>query len=317
MDLLNIIKSKSESFLDTESELGLDAVIHHIEIAETHFKQAHMGNEYLYTDVIYRTNQAFEGSLKEAYRILASKEPARQTPAKIEKFLEAEGVLKDRILRQFSDYRTDWRNKSTHDYQLLFSAQEALLAIVSVSAFCTILLDQMLEKRAYDIEVRKISSMPMVFNIEGYDDLDFLNQCVELLAKFSSDLKAELIDKKELNEYELLGKISGFIATVDPTINITTEFEIPNESYNARGDMLLQKGGDKLIVEIKRGVEQGINLVNRGVNQLELYMNATGIERGIVFIPPMSEKQIIVKQKYLSKLNNGKSQIVSLYYELT
>ncbi len=71
-------------------------------------------------------------------------------PFQIEKHLENEDLLKERVLNQFTNYRTEWRNKSTHDYQLFFASQEALLAIVSVSAFFNILLDQMLEKYSFD-----------------------------------------------------------------------------------------------------------------------------------------------------------------------
>ncbi|TOM29750.1 hypothetical protein CGH80_22565, partial [Vibrio parahaemolyticus] len=129
MDLLKIVKDKIIKFDGTDSKEGLEAVIHHIEIAERHFENGGKMDEYLYTDVIYRTNQAFEGALKEAFRSFSSNEPAKKTPAQIEKYLESNKVLKERVLEQFKNYRSEWRNKSTHDYKLFFSSQEALLAI--------------------------------------------------------------------------------------------------------------------------------------------------------------------------------------------
>jgi hypothetical protein len=70
MDLIHLIKSKASSFDGTPSQQGIEAVIHHIEIAESHFEQGKALGEYLFTDVIYRTNQAFEGAMKEAFRVL-------------------------------------------------------------------------------------------------------------------------------------------------------------------------------------------------------------------------------------------------------
>jgi len=67
MDLLQEIKRKS-SPLESHSSLdGVKAVIRHIEVAERYLTRAREGREEdLFNDVIYRTNQAFEGMLKEA-----------------------------------------------------------------------------------------------------------------------------------------------------------------------------------------------------------------------------------------------------------
>ena len=141
MDLLQSIKEKSEYFADTEEDQGVLSVVSHIEIAERHYGGGKNGDDYLYNDVIYRCNQAFEGSLKEAYRIITGNDPNKLTPHKIEKYFEQNSVLRERVLSLFTNYRTEWRNKSTHDYKLYFSEQEAFLAIVSISAFINILFD--------------------------------------------------------------------------------------------------------------------------------------------------------------------------------
>jgi len=121
-----------------------------IEVAHRHLARGQAQNdETAFTDAIYRTNQAFEGSIKEAYRVLASKEPANKTPFQIEQYLQKHGVLRERVLTQFTRYRTEWRNPSTHDYKLDFDEDEAFLAIVSVSAFVKVLVDQIIEALAY------------------------------------------------------------------------------------------------------------------------------------------------------------------------
>ena len=66
---------------------GLRAVKSHIDAAVRHLTRGQKeSDESLFTDSIYRCNQAFEGSLKEAYRVLAGEDPQKTTPADIEKF---------------------------------------------------------------------------------------------------------------------------------------------------------------------------------------------------------------------------------------
>ncbi|MGS0496325.1 hypothetical protein ACU8V4_03495 [Pseudoalteromonas mariniglutinosa] len=291
MDLLKLIKSKSSSFSGTQSQQGLDAVIHHIEIAELHFEQGRENGEHLFTDVIYRSNQAFEGALKEAYRVLNSSDPARKTPFQIEQYFESSNVLKERVLNQFTNYRTEWRNKSTHDYQLFFSSQEALLAIVSVSAFFNILLDQMLEKHAYEMEKARLShlSKSVFSDVDNYESLGFMQQCIELLTHFSAELSQELDGRESPREYELLGKLSGFISAADPEIKIATEKAIDHASGKLRLDLLLEKGESSVIVEMKRPSIEWKRRAREGLEQLRHYLIATKLVHGIVFVPSINK----------------------------
>ncbi|MGZ8930283.1 MAG: hypothetical protein ACXW0O_04785 [Methylosarcina sp.] len=297
MDLLHLIKSKASSFNGTPSQQGIEAVIHHIEIAESHFEQGKALGEYLFTDVIYRTNQAFEGAMKEAFRVLEGSDPSKKTPHQIEKHLEKNSVLKERVLSQFTNYRTEWRNKSTHDYQLFFSSQEALLAIVSVSAFFNILLDQMLEQHSYELERMRLSKIAksIFSDVEGYASMGFMQQCVELLTHFTTDLNREKIDGSFLKEYELLGKLSGFISAADPQIKISTEKAINYGSGVLHLDLLLEKGDSSVIIEMKRPTLEWRRRAREAVEQLRHYLIAANLSQGIVYIPalqPKSEQEV-------------------------
>lgn len=291
MDLLPLAKKKCDVFRGTDSHQGLEAVIHHMEIAEKHFEQGKVAGEYLYTDVIYRTNQAFEGALKEAYRVLAGKDPSTKSPFQIEKHLETSTLLKERVLSQFTNYRTEWRNKSTHDYQLFFSSQEALLAIVSVSAFFSILLDQMLEKHAYEAEKTRLAkiSRELFSDVQNYGTLGFMQQCVQLLTHFSSDLKHGIRGAEVTTEYELLGKLAGFIAAADPEIQVTTEKAIAFGSGVMRIDLFLEKANQAVIIELKRPSTEWTRRAKEGVEQVKSYLAALGMSEAIVFVPPRSE----------------------------
>ncbi|HDZ9686318.1 TPA: hypothetical protein RU365_003365, partial [Vibrio cholerae] len=78
MDLAKLIKEKSEVFENTENYLGIECVLNHIDVAEKHLVNGRGGNDYLFNDVIYRANQAFEGALKEAYVVLTGESVGRK-----------------------------------------------------------------------------------------------------------------------------------------------------------------------------------------------------------------------------------------------
>ena len=96
MDLIEILRERTESLAVGEHTVGLRAVLQHVQAAESHFHRGKStGDDAAFTDTIYRTNQAFEGSLKEAYRVLAGKDPAKMRPSDIEAFFQNKGDLDD------------------------------------------------------------------------------------------------------------------------------------------------------------------------------------------------------------------------------
>jgi hypothetical protein len=165
MDLLVLIRTKIDTLPDGPHLNGLRSVLTHIEAAYKHLTRGQGGDESAFTDAIYRTNQAFEGSIKEAYRVLANKTPEKMKPHEIEQYLEGNEVFRDRILAQFTNYRTVWRNPSTHNYNLDFDEDEAFLAAVSVSAFTKLLVDSIAERLSFeaiqkDVATHKILTKP-------------------------------------------------------------------------------------------------------------------------------------------------------------
>lgn len=74
MDITYQINKKINQIFKIKENIGLQSVVTHIEIAEKYLsKGIDENDENFFTDVIYRTNHAFEGILKEAYQILANK----------------------------------------------------------------------------------------------------------------------------------------------------------------------------------------------------------------------------------------------------
>lgn len=108
MDLIQIRSRRIDALPAGDYTPGLLAVLRHVQVASAHLSRgSQQDEETAFTDAIYRTNQAFEGSLKEAYRVLAAKDPSVVRPFDIENFFQKESVLRGRVLAQFTTYRKD------------------------------------------------------------------------------------------------------------------------------------------------------------------------------------------------------------------
>ena len=88
MNLLEILCSRVDDLPEGDYTQGIKSVLQHIEVAGRHLSRGQASaDDTAFTDAIYRTNQAFEGSLKEAFRVLAAKDPAGERPYDIENYL--------------------------------------------------------------------------------------------------------------------------------------------------------------------------------------------------------------------------------------
>lgn len=284
MDLLEDIKDKAKRFPQGFEIVGLKAVILHIETAEKYFKRAKYENdENLYTDVIYRTNHAYEGILKEAYTTLAEKKADNMNPYQIEDYFVEHAVFNNRVLNLFSSYRKEWRNVSTHDYKLFFNAQEAFLAINNVSAFISILLDQIIEKANYIFETKKVREKINLVRseIENYDSLPLFERIKKLLVYFYKYENSDI--ELGINKNELSGKIAGFLETIDDTLSIERDKMITHERGNFEIDLVISGKNEKIVVELKRIGSAFYNL-QRPEQQVFSYLYLTEIQRGILFV---------------------------------
>jgi len=299
MDLIESIREKINVFSDTDNYLGLQTIVTHIEVAERHFDMGKKGDDHYFTDVIYRTNQAFEGSLKEAYILLTGNDAENKSPYKIEKYLEQENILKERVLSLFSNYRMEWRNKSTHDYKLYFSSQEAFLAIISICAFFNILLDQMIEAKAYMQEKEELKQAQNLTS-DSYSEQLFLDQVIQLLTHFSKDIMAKESETTRFLETEILGMLAAYLNVADPELEVLREYTLPIGSRTIRADILLRKGSENLIIEVKRSNQNILIRRKTGREQLVTYMAASGISKGILFIAPaLKSQEVAVEQMEL------------------
>jgi hypothetical protein len=280
MNLLSVLKERIEKIPEGEYSQGLKSVLQHIEVASRHLARGQTSlDETAFTDAIYRTNQAFEGSLKEAYRVLAGKDPNRTRPFDIEDYFQQNSVLRPRVLAQFKNYRQEWRNPSAHDYRLDFDEDEALLAIVTVSAFAIVLTDQIAERVAFQ-QAQAVAGAAHLAVAPTSTPL--LERSAKLIEQFTAHFKAGQ-NAIEVREVEVVGALGGFLATAANDISTQIESKLVSDRPE-RADFVLTSKTERVLVEIKRSRKPSRVLEQDAIRQVAHYMAISSIKQAIIYI---------------------------------
>lgn len=280
MDILQIIRRNIDAVPDGPHSKGLRSVLGHIEVAFEHLARGQQQEtDSSFTDAIYRTNQAFEGSIKEAYRVLADKDPGKKTPFEIEKYLQDNKTFRDRVLSQFTNYRTEWRNPSTHDYNLDFDEDEAFLAIISVSAFSKLLIDQIIEKLKFSAvtEVLRQETDSQAVATQPHGPL--VDRIATSIINFMTDYRLNPISSFQ-TERELIGALTAYLTNTNPTDIIEADMLLSPKSRQ-RADMIVKSGDERIIIELKRVANRSI--LRSGLRQLEGYLEVSSATGGLLF----------------------------------
>lgn len=303
MNLLEILRERVDDLPDGDYMQGLKSVLQHIEVAGKHLERGqNSADDTAFTDAIYRTNQAFEGSLKEAYRVLTSKNPDGETPYNIETYLQNENVLRPRVLSQLKNYRQDWRNPSTHDYRLDFDEDEALLAIVTVSAFAIVLIDQITERIAFE-QAKKVAIEQPAPQTETQSVIDKVSNLIE---QFVAQFNQTHLNNKDVREIELIGALAGFLSANAPELKIESEKLLSPET-RFRADMLISNEEENLILELKRNNRTS----SSAILQVSSYMELSKINQAILFLYGNSSNKVI-KSEQSALIGTGRIAILSV-----
>jgi hypothetical protein len=282
MDILEIIRRTIETLPEGPHLAGLRSVLRHIEAAYKHFARAQTDkDESAFTDAIYRTNQAFEGSIKEAYRVIEHKDPQKMTPREIEGYFERNKVFRGRVLAQFTNYRREWRNPSTHDHNLDFDEDEAFLAIVSVSAFTKLLIDQIAEQLSFSAAQRDVKAHKGIVVARPTIGERLSARVIRLFLEFSRRYATTDTAVRVETEAQLMGALAGFLSTVAPDLKFSTGRVYRNERSHYV-DMVIKHGDELVLVELKRGQHRA--LIDQGTNQLIHYLQAAKAKEGVLFL---------------------------------
>ena len=286
MDIISLIEEQVKRIRELSHDLALEKVVIHINRAEKYYclgKES--GDDAYFTDVIYRTNQAFEGSLRQAYKVLAGK-TEKQANAKrtvdIETYFASSGIFKPRVLRLFQNYRQEWRNESVHDFQLFFDENEAFLAIVNVSAYSNLLFSQIIERLAFLNEQRLLMEEKNKRKriVDGFNDGNrLIDKIVNIIKVFS--IENELLESNP-SESEIIGAFSAVLTSASKDIVIEAELAIKVGSMSYRPDLVIKYKDEKIIVEVKRFWDAK-SMGNE--EQVLRYLNVSNIENGILWYP--------------------------------
>lgn len=269
MNLTAVLSEKIASLQPGDHLPGLQAVQAHIEAAFAHYGRAKMQpDDAAYTDAIYRTNHAFEGSVKEAYRVLTSSNPDNKTPHQIEVYLESQKVLRPRVLELLKNYRQEWRNPSTHDYKLDFDEGEALIAATTVATFAILMVDQIAAKLS-SIAVKQV--IPPKPEDQNQHHLAVGDRVSTILLEFPS---VQWGNHRFDSESQLIGAVQGFIAFRAPDL----KFENPIGS-----DLRISGDNGSVLVEIKRS-QNWLGSRQQFINQLSVAMHDQHVEEGVLYI---------------------------------
>lgn len=304
MDLVNALRDRIYALETGDHTPGLGSVLQHIETATKHFARGlSTADDSAFTDVIYRTNQAFEGGLKEAYRVLASADPSRKTTFEIETYLQAHNLLRQRVLDQLSTYRKAWRNPATHDYKLDFDEDEALIAIVSVCAFGIVLVDQISFKLSYD---KAAAATPPASTAEQSKPL--LSAVVEFLLMFPAGHTSGAAIQR-VSESELVGAVAGLLSQAIPGLEVGVESRL-GSSPQYRIDLLLKRGDEKLLMEFKRAASSA-SIRNAAIDQVSRYVAVSGIEDSVLYFFDERGRPSTEREDYQIPRTNKKIVIIS------
>lgn len=276
MDIAEKLRLAVKEVPEGEHTPGLTAIVRHVEAAIRHYDRAESSDdEDAFTDCIYRTNQVYEGSLKEAYRILSGQSPTKKTLFEIEKYFDGDSSIRSRVVQQMTRYREDYRNPSAHDYKLDFDENEAMLAILSVSAFAKLLVAQMKSRIEADT-LREDPNFKPVAKVQQKSAslADFAQELAHSLHRFLND-DAET---SALLSREPLALVTAFLEKSG--LQVTRNVYMEADSDWMEWDMIVtNKSGFRVPVEVKtsRGRYSPLIAASR-VDQVRRFALAGGFE---------------------------------------
>ena len=189
---------------------------------------------------------------------------------------------------------------------MFFSEQESLLAIITVSAFVAVLLDQITDQlRVQQQQSAFLSQVPSITdNIANYPSLPFPEQIVELIKSFLTTSQSPAFSGTTLHKESYLEMAMGdFLRDADQTISVVLEPALHISTRVLRPDLLIQKNGATVVIEIKRASRRSISR-DAGILQVLSYAKAVNAERAILVLIPDVPSAVTVETKEFKSTGN-------------
>jgi len=295
VDTLAFLRTKADRLATLLPKSGILAVIKHIEVGEQHFDRAcNDGNADLFADVIYRTNHAFEGILRESYAILAGQDQSSKSAYDIEVYLAESNTFQDRVMELFTNYRKKWRNPSTHNHLATFNEAEAFLALLSVSSFVGMLLNQMIERLAFDQEQERLitRSEKLRESLAKHAAEPFTDRITIALQNFAS----QDVISTATSEIEVAANLQAFLAAVLPNVQVMREPIFNDNLGSIRPDFLITEGSDCAVIELKRYKSWSPKSHQAVMDQVRRYMDSVGARLGVALVVPTPDAEVTGEQ---------------------
>jgi hypothetical protein len=312
MDLLKLISDNSKGLSGSVFETGLAAVIRHLQRAEVYLMRGRdQDDQDFFNDVIYRTNQAYEGILKEAYELFTSRVGTRLRTADLEQHFAKESILSARVSSAFQTYRQEWRNPSTHDHRLFFSEQDATLALSTISTFVYLLLDQMIEVRASQLQQERTERSSLKKDVPSRTGKSIAEVAASALMDHAlSDALTGF--SKETREIEIIGTVHGHLAAALPQIKVDHDPIIQTQTARLRPDLVLNDGQNTVVVEIKRLTGAPGEKLAQALVQLESYLAATQTHQAVLYLVPSEPQDAMMQLALTRQTSDGQAIMVYL-----
>jgi hypothetical protein len=186
-----------------------------------------------------------------------------------------------------------------------FDEGEAFLAIVSVSAFACLLIEQISERIAFlrskeDAEASKASIRKRMASHKG----DLLERTVNLLKEFARLRHDSGSTLPRISGRQLMAALLGFLESASPDLHVASEVPL-DVDHRVRADFVVSDDESKLIIEVKGALSR--SRTYDGIVQLEQYMDLSGIRLGVLFFYPygyeLEQHEPIVRQGRLVVLS--------------
>ena len=194
------------------------------------------------------------------------------------------------MLDQFTQYRQEWRNPSTHDYTLDFDEDEALLAIVTVTVFAIVLCDQISSKLAFDAA----SSVPPATVSISDKNIPLLELVAQKALSFASTHAAEVRRTKFTSHdyYRLEGALAGYISAALSSISDVTV--VQNKSFGSgipEADIVVERGVGKVVIVLRPSSSTVIQYLTRtAVARAALYLHEPNVIGAVVVMYSLEKR---------------------------
>jgi hypothetical protein len=217
------------------------------------------------------------------------------TPYAIEDYLLSQDILKGRVVDLLTNYRKNWRNPSTHDYQLFFSAQESYLAIVNVSAFVSILLDQIIERQVFNKKYYELEKAAILAKeaMKDFDKQIPIDKASKVLSSYSSYYLKNFEEMLKKPRSTVNSELIAFIKRVAPNFEIRHEPKFDLGENEVTFDFIIGINGEEVALEI-HSHKPRYSHDDSAISQLMGQMRETGLTNGIVYHYPGNKEDIVV-----------------------